>query len=292
MTHALDDAGRPITVVGAGTLGRQIAALFAARETAVRLYDPDSAQLARGFSWAREQAAGLLPNGHETRALDLQPAAVLADALAGARLVIEAVPEDLALKRAIFAQLDALAPPDAVLGTNSSSFKSSLLIAGLRRPERVLNIHFYNGVWNRPAVEVMSCGQTDPDIVEGVIALLCRVGLEPFLARRDSTGFIYNRIWAAIKREALAVVVEGVATPDEVDRIWAIIHQADRRPFLAMDANGLDIVLAIEEHYAAERPELPEGPRALLRELVAQGKLGVKSGEGFYRYPPEDTKLS
>ncbi len=104
----------------------------------------------------------------------------------------------------------------------------------------------------------------------------------PFRVRRESDGFIFNRIWAAIKRECLMVVEEGVASPSDVDGMWRIFVRAGIPPFELMDRVGLDVVLDIEEHYASIRSGIPEGPRRLLREYIGQGRLGVKSGRGFY----------
>jgi 3-hydroxybutyryl-CoA dehydrogenase len=107
-------------------------------------------------------------------------------------------------------------------------------------------------------------------------------GLVPFRVQRESVGFIFNRIWAAIKRESLSVVEEGVATPEDVDRMWNLFTENMSGPFRLMDKVGLDIVLAIEQHYAAVRKDVPEGPRKLLQRYVDGGSLGVKSGRGFY----------
>ena len=106
-------------------------------------------------------------------------------------------------------------------------------------------------------------------------------GLLPFSVLKESVGFIYNRIWAAIKRESLAVVAEGVSTPDVVDRLFQILRSNDG-PFRIMDKVGLDVVLDIEEHYAAVRPGIPAEPRQLLKRYIEQGRLGIKSGKGFY----------
>jgi len=106
----------------------------------------------------------------------------------------------------------------------------------------------------------------------------------PFVAHRESTGFIVNRIWAAIERESLAVVADGVSTPEDVDAMWMVNTGAPAGPFRMMDQVGLDVVLDIEDHYAAEDPHLPEGPRRLLHEHVDAGHLGRKTGRGFYRY--------
>jgi 3-hydroxybutyryl-CoA dehydrogenase len=132
------------------------------------------------------------------------------------------------------------------------------------------------------AVELMSCGRTDPEIIDALMATLPGYGLAPFRVRRESDGFIFNRVWAAIKRECLMVVEEGVAGPEDIDEMWRIFTRPGIPPFRLMDRVGLDVVLAIEEHYADVRDGIPEGPRTLLRRYVDEGRLGTKSGGGFY----------
>jgi 3-hydroxybutyryl-CoA dehydrogenase len=128
----------------------------------------------------------------------------------------------------------------------------------------------------------MSCGRTDEAIIDALMDRLPQYGLVPFRVRRESVGFIFNRIWAAIKREALMVVDEGVATHEVVDEIWRDVLGTDAGPFRMMDQVGLDVVLDIEEHYAAVRPDVSDGPQRLLRDYIARGDLGAKSGRGFY----------
>jgi len=169
-------------------------------------------------------------------------------------MVIEAVPEKLDLKRKVFGQLDAIAEPDAILASNSSSLPTSQMIDEVEHPERVLNTH-YQQPPELNSVELMSCGKTD----EG-----------------------FNRIWASIKRECLMVVEEGVASPGDVDRMWEIFTKPGIPPFELMDRVGLDVVLNIEERYAKVRDGIPEEPRNLLREYIDSGRLGVNSGRGFY----------
>jgi len=202
-------------------------------------------------------------------------------AVANVGLVIEAVPEQLELKREIFVALDRLAPVDAVLGSNSSSYPTSQVIEALTHPERVLNTHFYMPPLQN-AVELMSCGVTRPELIEALMDVLPRFGLEPYHVQRESIGFIFNRIWAAIKRESLAVVADGVATPKDVDRIFQSVLRSAEAPFRLMDKVGLDVVLDIEEHYAAAKGHASEGPLALLRGYVQEGRLGQKTGRGFY----------
>ena len=196
-------------------------------------------------------------------------------------MVIEAVPERVDLKTEVFGELDRLAEPDAVLATNSSSIPSSQMIDRVEHPERVLNTH-YQQPPELNSVELMSCGKTDDGVIPALMEKIPQYGLRPFHVRRESDGFIFNRIWASIKRECLMVIDEGVAGPEDVDEMWRIFTKPGIPPFRLMDRVGLDIVLAIEEHYAAVRPGLPQGPRKLLREYIDQGRLGVKSGRGFY----------
>jgi len=260
---------RPIAVIGAGTLGRRIAAMLAGHGAEVRLFDISAQQLVAAAGFAQDVMRSLPVQGGTLTTTDDMAAAVR-----DAWLVIEAIPERLELKQRLFAELDEMARSDAILASNSSSLNSSLLFDEVSKPQRVLNAHFYQPPeWN--AVEVMSCGQTDPAAIELIMTMLARYGLQPFHVRKESTGFIYNRVWAAIKREALAVVEDGVADPEDVDRLFRSLHGAEIGPFQLMDRVGLDVVLDIEEHYASEREGIPEGPRRLLRRMIADGKLGV-----------------
>jgi 3-hydroxybutyryl-CoA dehydrogenase len=274
---------RPVTVVGAGTLGRRIATVYVAGGSEVRLFDTSAEQLEAGRDHieqnvdAVQRALELRPD----RAGRVAPVGELPAAVDGAWLVVESVPERVDVKTAVFAELDRVAESDAILATNSSSLPSRLLIEKVEHAERVLNTHYYQPP-ELNAVELMSCGRTDPAIIDALMEKLPDYGLAPFHVRRESDGFIFNRIWAAIKRECLMVVEEDVATPQDVDELWRIFTSAGIPPFRLMDRVGLDVVLAIEEHYADVRTGLPEGPRTLLRRYIDEGRLGVKSGRGFY----------
>jgi 3-hydroxybutyryl-CoA dehydrogenase len=276
-----DLASRPVAIIGAGTLGRRIALMFAAHGAEVRIYDLSEEQRHAAVDYVTESLPAVADRLTDVAPGQVSEQADLAEAVHNAWLVVEAIPERLELKKQIFGQLDELAPADAILASNSSSYASRLFLDNVSRPERVLNIHFYMPP-KQNAVDVMSCGKADRDVIDFVLATLSKFGLFPFEARRESIGFIYNRIWAAIKREALEVVAEGVSTPAEVDKMYRINTGSAAGPFRMMDQVGLDVVLDIEEHYCAEHPEYPEGPRRLLRSYVQGGRLGVKSGAGFY----------
>ena len=275
---------RPIAVLGAGTLGRRIALMFATGGGTVRVCDLDEAQRDQAAAFIEEH----LPKVLEQVGGSSSPATVeftdsMAEAVEDAWLVVESLPERLDIKIPVFGDLDRLAPDDAILATNSSSHPSSRMIEEVGAPERVLNMHFFMPPTST-ACELMSCGRTDPEVIDRLMETLPRFGLTPFRVQGESMGYIYNRIWAAIKREALMVLDEDVASPADIDRLYTMVLGARRGPFAAMDNVGLDVVLDIEENYAAHRDGIPEEPRALLRRYIADGRLGVKSGRGFYDY--------
>jgi 3-hydroxybutyryl-CoA dehydrogenase len=284
-TLAADVDQRPVVIDGAGTLGRRIATVYTAGGSDVRIFDLSAEQCEAARDYVEEhlaqtqQTLGL----HPARAGRVEVSEDLQEAIASGWMVIEAVSESINIKTEVFGELDRLAEPDAILCSNSSSIPTSQMIGKVEHPERVLNTH-YQQPPELNAVELMSCGKTDEAVIEALMEKIPQYGLVPFRVRRESDGFIFNRIWAAIKRECLMVVEEGVASPEDVDAMWEIFTRAGVPPFRLMDRVGLDVVLAIEEHYAAVREGIPEGPRKLLHEYIGQDRLGVKSGRGFYEY--------
>lgn len=287
---------QPIAVLGAGTLGWQIALTFALRGVEVRLYDAYPEALERGLGLLRSENASLIAAGEVPRERFEAPERVvacesLAAAVDGVWLAIEAIPERLELKRKFFAELSALAGPETVLASNSSSYKSRAFADITKHPERLLNSHFYGRPWRRPAVELMSCGVTDPAVIERVRVFFAECGLRPFVCRGESTGFLFNRIWHAVKQESLKVVAEGHATPAEIDELWRIVMGSEPYgPFERMDRVGLDVVLDIERHYAAESGLARDEPPRFLVEMVERGELGLKTDKGFYDYGSEEPK--
>lgn len=276
---------RPVAVVGAGTLGRRIALMFASRGGVVRIFAPRSEQRNAAAQFVATSLPKLLADRGFGEAGVAVGASSLEEALDDAWLVVESVPEKLEIKIAAWDQIEQAAQPDTIFGTNSSSYPSRLIAEKLRDKSRLCNTHFYMPP-EANAVDLMSDGQTDRGLLDTLLTVLPEFGVYPFEARRESTGFIFNRIWAAIKRESLAVVAEGVARPEDVDGMFKVNWRVPAGPFQLMDVVGLDVVLDIENHYAEEFPFLPKHVRDMLQSYVDAGKLGVKTGEGFYAYPP------
>ena len=272
-----------MAVVGAGTLGRRIALMLSLQGADVRIHARTAASRDAAVAYALAKQPEVLPGVRHGRAGRIVAVDDLAAALEGAWLVVESIPEDLSLKREMFRKLDALAPADAILATNSSSFASRDLVASVAQPQRLLNAHFFMPPVVVP-VELMSCGQTDPAVIALLAQRLPAYGLSPYVVQTESMGFIYNRIWAAVKRETLLALADGVATPQALDALYCEATGQRHGPCRIMDAVGLDVVLAIEEHYASVREALPEAPRRLLETMISEGRLGRKSGRGFYDY--------
>lgn len=283
-TYTFDDIrNRPVAVIGAGTLGRRIALMFATRGGTARIYAPRAEQRASAVQYVTETVPKVVQDRGFGEVGVATAAGSLEEALDGAWLAVESVPEKLEIKIAAWDQIDQSAPPDTIFATNSSSYPSRLMAEKVRDKSRLCNMHFYMPP-EFNAVDLMSDGETDRGLLDTLLTVLPEFGVYPFEARRECTGFIFNRVWAAIKRESLAVVAEGVARPEDVDGMFKVNWRVPAGPFELMDQVGLDVVLDIENHYAEEFPYLPQHVRDLLQAYVDAGKLGVKTGEGFYTY--------
>jgi 3-hydroxybutyryl-CoA dehydrogenase len=275
---------RPVAVIGAGTLGRRIALMFASRGGTVRIYARREEQLVSAAQYVAEALPGVIEDRGFGEPGVATATISLAEALHNAWLAVESAPEKLEIKIPLWGEIDRLAPPDTIFATNSSSYPSRLMAEGVRDKRRLCNTHFYMPP-EITALDLMSDGETDRGLLDTLLTVLPEFGVYPFEARKESIGFIFNRVWAAIKRESLAVVADGVARPQDVDGMFKLNLGVAAGPFQLMDLVGLDVALDIENHYVEELPQLPRGPRDLLQAYVDAGKLGVKTGEGFYAYP-------
>ena len=284
-TYTFEDIrNRPVAVIGAGTLGRRIALMFASRGGTVRIHARRAEQRAEATQYVAENLPKLVQDRGFGDVGITMATGSLEEALDDAWLAVESVPEKLEIKIPLWGEIDRVAPPDTIFATNSSSYPSRLMAENVRDKTRLCNTHFYMPPQFN-ALDLMSDGETDRGLLDTLLTVLPEFGVHPFEARKECTGFIFNRVWAAIKRESLAVVAEGVARPEDVDGMFKINWRVPAGPFQLMDQVGLDVVLDIENNYAEEFPHLPQSVRDLLQSYVDAGKLGVKTGEGFYTYP-------
>ncbi|MBN2336111.1 3-hydroxyacyl-CoA dehydrogenase family protein [Candidatus Bathyarchaeota archaeon] len=280
-----------VCVVGAGYLGTQIGVTCARHGYAVYMQDVSKDALSSSSDavegYVRQWIDSEEVSEEEGRAIRDRFSwyTDLAEAVSGAGIVIEAIVERLDVKRDVFKALDELCSEDTVIATNSSSIRVSKIEGATTHPERVLNMHFYGHPWRNRIVELMR-GTATTDEAMGVAAGFCRsIGVTPLIVRRESTGFIYNRVWRAIKKECLTVVDQGVASYEDVDRAWMSLYGAGIGPFGMMDRVGLDVVRDIEMVYYGESGDPRDAPPEVLLDKVRRGELGVKTGKGFYTYP-------
>jgi 3-hydroxybutyryl-CoA dehydrogenase len=282
-----------IGVLGAGTMGAGIAQVAAEAGLRVLLHDPvpdavRGAQTRIAASLARRVERGQLSAEGASETQERLAESPSLAGLATADLVIEAIPEDLALKREAFHRLDAAAGPHTILASNTSSLSISAIAAGTGRPRRVVGMHFFNPVTAMALVEVIATGLTDSAVVDATSALARRLGKTPVLAA-DTPGFIVNRVARPYYLEALRLVEEGLAGVEAVD---AAMRGAGFRmgPFELIDAIGADVNLAVSRSVFAALGEARYAPRPLQEEMVAAGRLGRKAGAGFYDYAADGTR--
>jgi 3-hydroxybutyryl-CoA dehydrogenase len=280
---------RSVGVVGAGTMGSGIAQLCLSAGHEVAFLDADPAALERGRERVRAGLGRLIEKGRlddagrERLLGNLRPVADIADLVAAADIVIEAVVEDLDVKRALFRELDARCAAEVPLATNTSSLSVGAIAEAAARPSRVLGLHFFNPAPVMPLVEVVIAARTDPGVVERATSFVARLGRTP-LACRDAPGFIVNRVGRPFVREALRLLEEGRADTAAID---AAVEAAGypMGPLRLADLIGLDVELAITGVLHDSFGEASRFARsALLEQLVHAGRLGRKSGAGFYRY--------
>src|SRR5437764_8891840 len=279
---------KAIGVVGAGTMGNGIAQSFAQAGFSVRLVDVAPAMLdrARGAidrSLAKFVDKGKLPAAVKDAVLARLSLHSALNALSDADYVVEAIIEDAGAKRALFAELDALVRPDVVLASNTSSIPIATLAAATKRPDRVLGMHFMNPVPLMVLVEVIRGAQTS-DTSMRVAFDLCKVLGKTAVESADRPGFIANRVLMPMINEAIYAVHEGVGTPQAIDDVMKLGMNHPMGPLALADFIGLDVCLAILRVLREGFDDPKYTPCPLLEQMVAAGKLGRKSGQGFYKY--------
>ncbi|MDV7211665.1 3-hydroxyacyl-CoA dehydrogenase family protein [Azotobacter beijerinckii] len=281
----------PLVILGAGLMGIGIATHFARHGHRVLLRDPSAERLAEVPAVARSILAELADAGRFDRALTEATLARLAttarlEEVAGARLLIEAIPERLDFKRALYAELERLVDAEAIIASNTSGLPPDALAEGMRHPERLLIAHFWNPPHLIPLVEIVPGSATRAGHLEDVRALLAGMELEAVVLDKAIPGFVGNRLQFAILREALHIVQSGAASAETVDRVMRASlgrRYAMVGPLEAADMGGLDTFLDISRHLMPTLAK-DESVLAMLEETVGEGRTGLRSGEGFYRW--------
>ena len=279
-----------LAVVGAGSMGAQIAQQAALHGVEVTLQDKDSAQLQkaaasnRGHLERRVEKGRLGREDAEAALGRVRTTADLGEAVRDVDFVIEAVFEDLELKRAVFAELDRAAPAGAVLATNSSTMGVSKLASATSRPERCVNMHFFYPPLQMEVVEVVRGPQTSEATVERTVEMAREMGRTPVLLNREIDGFIVNRILHAATQEAYRLLDAGVASFEDIDTAVEKGLNWPLGPFRLGDFSGLDVTYNARMHMYRTTGDERYRPSAQLEAKVKAGKLGRKTGEGWYRY--------
>lgn len=277
-----------VGIVGAGTMGTGIALLSCLGRYATRIHDPDEAvlvgaqtvvgdALAEGEEkhWSQEEA--------EAASGRLRPADTLAD-LAGSDLIIEAAPEDLELKRRLFAELAAVCGPETILATNTSSLRVADIAADAPHPEAIVGMHFFNPPVRMKLVEVVATDASSPLALEAAAEVARQMGRTPIRAK-DAPGFVANRLARPFSLESLRMLADGVADAATIDRVARIGGGFRMGPFELLDLIGLDVNLNVARSFyeQGDRPERWR-PSPIQEQMVAEGRLGRKVGKGFYDY--------
>ena len=279
-----------LAVIGAGSMGAQIAQQAALHGVDVRLQDNSAEQLKKALESNRGHVMrrvekGKLGQAEADLALSrVRTATDLAEAVAGADFVIEAVFEDLQLKRSVFAELDGAAPPETVLASNSSTMGISKIADATSRPERCVNVHFFYPVLVMDLVEVVRGPQTSDDTVERAMAMVREMGRTAVLVNKEIDGFIVNRILHAATQEAYRLLDAGVASFQDIDTAVEKGLNWPMGPFRLGDFSGLDVTYNARLHMYKTTGDERYRPSPQLEAKVKAGKLGRKSGEGWYRY--------
>lgn len=281
-----NSTSRRAAIIGGGTMGTDIAAIFSAGGWRVEIVEPDKGR------WAQAQAR--VASSHAQLGGSADPKVTFVSELGelswnSLEIVVECIPERLELKQQLFGTMEALAPPRLMLASNSSSFPISDIARGLATANRMLGLHFFMPAHLVPAVEVVKGASTDQKIVEDCALLMRSLGKVPVMVRKDVPGFLANRLQHALAREAFAMIDEGLASAEDVDaavRYGFGLRYLAAGPVLQKDIAGLDI------HCAAAKTMYPSlannsVPSRVLIDKVDQGKLGMKTGEGFYQWTAE-----
>lgn len=282
-----------VLVVGAGTMGQQIALQCALFDVEAVLYDLDEETLRKGLDRMTRMGRRLVRDGHvdEARLEDALPlvsaTTSLKRAADGADLVTESVPEDLDLKREVWAEIGAACSDETILTTNTSTLRPSDFADATGAPERFLAWHFHLPAYTANVVDVMPHPGTDERYVEVVESFSRQIGQLPIVIRREHPEYVFNTMLVAFLNSALRLAADDIASIEDIDRAWMKIMGTAQGPFGIIDMVGLDTVHHVTKEALRKAPNHPVPTKiaALLAKKIEQGRVGMKAGAGFYEYP-------
>lgn len=266
-----------IGMVGAGTMGRQIAAWTVPYGYTLRLFNRSSESLEK----TRKYMVETLGEENKEYLERITYHTDLFETIKDADLVIESISERLELKKEIFSKIDKAAPPHTIIATNSSSFPVSKIEDAVERKDKVLNIHFYL-LPRVPMADILGGTKTSKETFQKGKEWLESIECVPLVVKKECLGFVFNRVWRAVKKEVLAIWAGGYADFKDVDKAWKLYTGMKMGPFEIMDGIGLDVVYDIEMSYYKESGDPKDKPPQALKDLIDKGILGTKSGKGFY----------
>ena len=270
-------------------MGHGIAQVSAMIGCLVRLFDANNNATSAGMDKIRDNldkgiARGKLTKDVRDRTLEnITTTGSISEAVTGVDLVVEAAPEAIDLKESIFAEVESVVPDHAILATNTSSLSIDQISSSLRSPSRFVGMHFFNPVHIMALVEVVWGPQTSDATLEAAVQFARRLGKEPIVVR-DAPGFASSRLGIVLGMEAIRMVEQGVASPEDIDKAMELGYRHPMGPLKLTDLVGLDVRLGIAEYLHDALGSDAFAPPNLLREMVGEGKLGKKSGEGFYSW--------
>lgn len=284
-----------VFIVGAGVMGAGIAETVAATGTEVFLIDKTTETAERGIKRVSENMDkeigrwGLTASEKKSILSRIHPGIDMAP-LAQAEMVIEAIPDRLDMKQELFAELDRLCPAETVLVTNTSTLSISEIAAMTTRPDKVIGLHFLNPVNRIPIVEVVRGLKTSDDTYQRIREFAGQINKQPILVN-EYPGYVTTRIIVPMLNEAMHVLMEGISTADDIDAAMKLGFGFNMGPLALADLMGLDEVMAWMENLLAELSEHKYNPCPLLRKMVRAGNLGVKTGQGFFKYDKEGNRV-
>jgi 3-hydroxybutyryl-CoA dehydrogenase len=278
-----------VGVVGAGAMGSGIANLAASSGFQVILQDIDERYVQAGYAriekfMEQSVAKGKITEGHKAEVVERIKVTTNLEDLKAADIVIEAVIENIDVKKSVFSQLDEILSEKAIIATNTSSMSITEIAEATKRPDRVAGMHFFNPAQIMKLVEVVRGFKTSDETVEVIKDLSKQMGKEPIVVKKDTPGFIVNRILTPQFIEAIKLLEEGVASAEDIDKAVTLGLNYPMGPFTLQDYAGIDISYNVMEYFKEEFNDNRFAPPLLLKQLVRAGRLGRKTGAGFYDY--------